>query len=85
MPTEGNQLQQIATMTQDIADRLAEGIAAHPADWHMLQRLWLDEPRDRAAKPAAASPVLTAEPTASASETDPAGEQGAADAPTTSR
>jgi len=85
VPTEGNQLQQIATMTQDIADRLAEGIAAHPADWHMLQRLWLDEPRDHAAKPAATSPVLTAEPTASASETNPAGEQGAADAPTTSR
>ncbi len=37
----------VATMTQAMADRFAEGIAAHPADWHMLQRLWLDdlEPR----------------------------------------
>ena len=32
-----------ATMTQAIADAFSEGIAAHPADWHMLQRLWLDD------------------------------------------
>jgi KDO2-lipid IV(A) lauroyltransferase len=30
-------------MTQDMADALAEGIAAHPEDWHMLQKLWLDD------------------------------------------
>jgi KDO2-lipid IV(A) lauroyltransferase len=35
----------VRLLTQTIADRLAEGIAKHPADWHMLQRLWLDEPR----------------------------------------
>ena len=39
-------------LTQAIADQLAEGIAAHPADWHMLQRLWLDEP----AQPRARTP-----------------------------
>jgi KDO2-lipid IV(A) lauroyltransferase len=33
----------IAVMTQSVADALAEGIAAHPEDWHMLQRMWLDE------------------------------------------
>jgi phosphatidylinositol dimannoside acyltransferase len=33
----------VATMTQALADAFAEGIAAHPADWHMLQRLWLDD------------------------------------------
>jgi phosphatidylinositol dimannoside acyltransferase len=27
--------------TQSVADRFAEGIATEPADWHMLQRLWL--------------------------------------------
>ncbi|MCP2296890.1 KDO2-lipid IV(A) lauroyltransferase [Nocardia amikacinitolerans] len=27
--------------TQALADRFAAGIAAHPADWHMLQRVWL--------------------------------------------
>ncbi|MBF6210097.1 phosphatidylinositol mannoside acyltransferase [Nocardia puris] len=26
--------------TQTLADRFAAGIAAHPADWHMLQPLW---------------------------------------------
>ena len=31
-------------LTQTIADHLAEGIARHPADWHMMQRMWLDEP-----------------------------------------
>ena len=33
----------VATMTQAMADAFAAGIAAHPADWHMLQRLWLDD------------------------------------------
>jgi len=33
----------VATMTQDLADAFARGIAEHPADWHMLQRLWLDD------------------------------------------
>ena len=37
----------VASMTQAVADAFARGIAEHPADWHMLQRLWLDdlEPR----------------------------------------
>jgi KDO2-lipid IV(A) lauroyltransferase len=30
-------------MTQLVADRIAAGIAEHPEDWHMLQRMWLDE------------------------------------------
>jgi phosphatidylinositol dimannoside acyltransferase len=33
----------VATMTQALADAFAAGIAEHPADWHMLQRLWLDD------------------------------------------
>lgn len=32
-----------ATMTQYCADAFAAGIAAHPEDWHMLQRIFLDE------------------------------------------
>ncbi|HEY5833632.1 phosphatidylinositol mannoside acyltransferase [Streptomyces sp.] len=28
-------------MTQALADAYASGIAEHPEDWHMLQRLWL--------------------------------------------
>nr|MCH9640441.1 phosphatidylinositol mannoside acyltransferase [Actinomycetes bacterium] len=38
---------------QALADRFAENIAAHPADWHMLQPQWLadlsDERRARLA------------------------------------
>jgi phosphatidylinositol dimannoside acyltransferase len=33
----------IAEMTQRVADAFEEGIRAHPEDWHMLQRLWLDD------------------------------------------
>jgi KDO2-lipid IV(A) lauroyltransferase len=39
--TEGNQADRVAATTQRIADLLAERIAEHPVDWHMLQRLWL--------------------------------------------
>jgi len=31
-----------AAMTQRCADAFAAGIAAHPQDWHMLQRIFLD-------------------------------------------
>ncbi|TWD84304.1 KDO2-lipid IV(A) lauroyltransferase [Kribbella amoyensis] len=31
-----------AAMTQRCADAFAAGIAAHPEDWHMLQRIFLD-------------------------------------------
>ena len=33
----------VPTMTQAVADAFARGIAQHPQDWHMLQRLWLDD------------------------------------------
>ena len=33
----------IPTMTQAMAECFETGIRAHPADWHMLQRLWLDD------------------------------------------
>jgi KDO2-lipid IV(A) lauroyltransferase len=41
VPAEGTKQQKIANLCQQLADVFAEGIAAHPADWHMLQRLWL--------------------------------------------
>lgn len=44
LPTDGPLDERVRLVTQEIADRLARGIAEHPADWHMLQRLWLDEP-----------------------------------------
>jgi KDO2-lipid IV(A) lauroyltransferase len=30
-------------MTQQVADAFAREIGKHPADWHMLQRLWLED------------------------------------------
>jgi phosphatidylinositol dimannoside acyltransferase len=40
VPTAGTRAQKVAVMTQALADTFAEGIGAHPQDWHMLQRLW---------------------------------------------
>jgi phosphatidylinositol dimannoside acyltransferase len=31
----------VGAITQALADKFAEGIAAHPEDWHMLQPQWL--------------------------------------------
>jgi KDO2-lipid IV(A) lauroyltransferase len=43
-PTESGSLDvRVRALTQTIADHLAEGIAKHPTDWHMLQKLWLDD------------------------------------------
>ncbi|MBY0442659.1 MAG: phosphatidylinositol mannoside acyltransferase [Mycobacteriaceae bacterium] len=41
----------VGAITQMLADRFASNIAAHPADWHMLQPQWLaDLPDDRRAR-----------------------------------
>jgi lauroyl/myristoyl acyltransferase len=53
VPAEGSLTDRVAALTQRMADAFAAGIAAHPADWHMLARLWLDDqPRDRRPVPA---------------------------------
>ena len=36
----------LTTMTQAVARAFEAAIAKHPADWHMLQRLWLDDLAD---------------------------------------
>jgi phosphatidylinositol dimannoside acyltransferase len=36
----------VATITQMLADQFAAGIAAYPADWHMLQPQWLADLSD---------------------------------------
>lgn len=33
----------LAAMTQTVARAFEAGIVAHPQDWHMLQRVWLDD------------------------------------------
>jgi KDO2-lipid IV(A) lauroyltransferase len=48
-PESGALDERVRKVTQLVADRLAAGIARHPEDWHMLQRLWLDVPADTAA------------------------------------
>ncbi|MGW7200779.1 phosphatidylinositol mannoside acyltransferase [Streptomyces chryseus] len=47
VPETGTRAEKTSVMTQALADAFATGIAEHPEDWHMLQRLWLDdlEPR----------------------------------------
>ncbi|UNO43694.1 phosphatidylinositol mannoside acyltransferase [Streptomyces sp. MST-110588] len=51
VPQTGTPAEKAAVMTQEMADAFASGIAEHPQDWHMLQRLWLAdlEPREDAA------------------------------------
>ncbi|WP_375486115.1 phosphatidylinositol mannoside acyltransferase [uncultured Jatrophihabitans sp.] len=38
---DGNRVEQVQQLTQRLADRFAAKILDHPADWHMLQKLWL--------------------------------------------
>ncbi|MFF8560681.1 phosphatidylinositol mannoside acyltransferase [Streptomyces albidoflavus] len=49
VPGTGTRAEKTSLMTQALADAFAEGIADHPEDWHMLQRLWLAdlEPREQ--------------------------------------
>ncbi|MGW1075359.1 phosphatidylinositol mannoside acyltransferase [Streptomyces sp. NPDC002537] len=54
VPETGTRAEKAAALTQQLADAFASGIADHPQDWHMLQRLWLadlarrdDEPTDK--------------------------------------
>jgi KDO2-lipid IV(A) lauroyltransferase len=46
-PTTGSRSERIAAMTQQLAGVFQESIAAHPADWHMLQRIWAEDLRLR--------------------------------------
>ncbi|GAA3210374.1 phosphatidylinositol mannoside acyltransferase [Actinocorallia longicatena] len=42
-PVDGTRQEKVQAMTQALADRFAEGIAAHPQDWHMLQKVWVED------------------------------------------
>ncbi|CAN5374635.1 phosphatidylinositol mannoside acyltransferase [soil metagenome] len=43
VPTSGTRADQVQVLTQGWVDQLARGIAAHPQDWHMLQKVWVDD------------------------------------------
>ncbi|MGW2862957.1 phosphatidylinositol mannoside acyltransferase [Streptomyces sp. NPDC001205] len=47
VPETGDRASKTASMTQALADAFATGIADHPEDWHMLQRLWLADLEER--------------------------------------
>jgi lauroyl/myristoyl acyltransferase len=44
LPARGDRAARVAAFTQRLADSFARAIAQHPADWHMLQRIWVDDP-----------------------------------------
>jgi phosphatidylinositol dimannoside acyltransferase len=41
VPTEGERSRRIFATTQLVAEQFEASIAAHPTDWHMLQKLWV--------------------------------------------
>jgi lauroyl/myristoyl acyltransferase len=53
VPETGTRAEKTSSMTQALADVFAGGIAEHPEDWHMLQRLWLGDLEPRAGRPGA--------------------------------
>ena len=42
IPSSGSDEEKISHIVQDMAQQFEVGIAAHPEDWHMLQRIWTD-------------------------------------------
>ncbi|WP_433324003.1 phosphatidylinositol mannoside acyltransferase [Spirillospora sp. CA-294931] len=43
VPGEGARQEKIQAMTQEVARVFEQGITAHPEDWHMLQKVWVDD------------------------------------------
>lgn len=43
IPEQGRLRDRVSAATQRLADAFAEDIARRPQDWHMLQRLWIDD------------------------------------------
>ncbi|MGW8888186.1 phosphatidylinositol mannoside acyltransferase [Streptomyces sp. NPDC055749] len=50
-PETGDRTEKTSVMTQALADAFAVGIAEHPEDWHMLQRLWISDLDPRGEQP----------------------------------
>ncbi|MGP3634272.1 phosphatidylinositol mannoside acyltransferase [Streptomyces sp. 24-1644] len=50
-PVTGDRAEKTSVMTQALADAFAVGIAEHPEDWHMLQRLWISDLEPRGEQP----------------------------------
>ncbi len=62
VPSEGTRREKVTAMTQSMADAFAVTIAAHPQDWHMLQKFWVADlsPERRVAVEGGSAPATTA-------------------------
>jgi phosphatidylinositol dimannoside acyltransferase len=72
VPADGDRKQKVAAMMQELARSFEAGIRAHPADWHMLQRVFvadLDLERLAAADARAAAAAAVAESAGGPGET----------------
>jgi KDO2-lipid IV(A) lauroyltransferase len=49
VPESGDREARVTALTQSMADAFANAIGEHPADWHMMQRLWLSDLSPRGA------------------------------------
>lgn len=43
IPADGEKSDRLAQMCQGLADALCDGIGRHPADWHMMQKVWVSD------------------------------------------
>jgi phosphatidylinositol dimannoside acyltransferase len=74
VPDEGDRKQKVAAMMQELARSFEAGIRAHPADWHMLQRVFVaDLDPERLARAGARAAAAEA---AKAAAPDPGGASG---------
>ncbi|MDX3692787.1 phosphatidylinositol mannoside acyltransferase [Streptomyces europaeiscabiei] len=74
-PETGTRAEKTSAMTQALADAFATGIADHPEDWHMLQRLWLAD-LDPAKSPDGPATPATGSDSGSETATEPGSEKG---------
>jgi KDO2-lipid IV(A) lauroyltransferase len=75
---EGNRREKVAAMTQEVARVFEAGIAAHPEDWHMLQRVFtadLDLARLAAAEARAEAAAEAVEAAEAADGPEPAAQE----------
>ena len=43
VPVNGTQEEKVSELVQNSVDNFADGIRCYPQDWHMLQRIWIDD------------------------------------------
>jgi hypothetical protein len=78
VPEEGTRREKVAAMTQEVARVFEAGIAAHPEDWHMLQRVFtadLDLARLAAAEARAEAAAEAVEAAEAADGPEPAAQE----------